>query len=98
MTTENLYEPNVLVTDNDDGTAMMTISLEEEDYKFDVWKESDRALVEFQEVLTWRGQVRVAQPNDEVYRSLMTSDEMTAFLERYNLDAVQRADPSPKVK
>jgi hypothetical protein len=88
----------VLTTMQDDGVATMTVTFADDDHKFEVYRDGKNALVEYQETLSWRGQIRVAQPDDKVYRALMTSDEMTAFLERYNLNGVQRADPSPKVK
>jgi len=89
---------DVLSTMQNEGVATMTVTFAEDDYKFEVYRDGKNALVEFQEVLTWRGQIRVQQPDDEVYRALMTSDEMTHFLESHDLDGVQRANPSPKVK
>jgi len=88
----------VLATTRSDGVATMTVSFAEDDHKFDVYRDGRDALVEYQETLSWRGQSIVAQPDDNVYRALMTSDEMTDFLERHNLNGVQRADPSPNNK
>lgn len=39
----------VLSTEEDDGIAEMTISIADEDHRFDVWTEGDEALVEYQE-------------------------------------------------
>lgn len=83
----------VLSTEEDDGVATMTISIADDDYKFDVWAEGDTALVEYQETLSWRGQIRVSEPDDDVFKALMVSDEMTEWLEKHDLDGVKRARP-----
>ena len=92
---DNSYRPYVMVTDHEDETATMTISVADEDYKFDVWKEGSSAMVEFQECLSWRGQLRVSDPDETIYKELMVSDKMTEFLNEYDCDSVRRADPQP---
>lgn len=82
----------VLSTEEDDGIAEMTISIADEDHRFDVWTEDDEALVEYQETLSWRGQIRVSEPDEDVYRELMLSDEMTQLLTRWGVSGVRRAD------
>ena len=82
----------VLSTEEDDGIAEMTISIADEDHRFDVWTENDEALVEYQETLSWRGQIRVSEPDEDVYRELMLSDEMTQLLTRWGVSGVRRAD------
>jgi hypothetical protein len=82
----------VLSTEEDDGIAEMTISIADEDHRFDVWTEGDEALVEYQETLSWRGQIRVSEPDEDVYRELMLSDEMTQLLTRWGVSGVRRAD------
>jgi hypothetical protein len=82
----------VLSTEEDDGIAEMTISIADEDHRFDVWTEGDEALVEYQETLSWRGQVRVSEPDEDVYRELMLSDEMTQLLTQWGVSGVRRAD------
>ena len=86
-----LAEARVLSTDNGDGTATMTVTFAEDDHKFDVWRDGSNAYVEYQETLSWRGEVRVADPDDDVYKSLMMSDEMTELLEGWNVRGVKRA-------
>lgn len=85
----------VLATENDDGVATMTVSLADDDYKFDVWAEGDEALVEYQETLSYRGEVRVSDPDEDVYKALMVSDKMTDLLEQWGVSGVRRAEPTP---
>ena len=80
---------------DDDGVATMTVSIADDDYKFDVWAEGDEALVEYQETLSWRGQIRVSEPDEDVYKALMVSDEMTEMLDEWNVSGVRRAHPTP---
>jgi hypothetical protein len=82
---------HVLSTEEDDGIATMTISIADDDHKFDVWTEDGKALVKYQETLSWRGQIRVSEPDEEVYKALMVSDEMTELLEDWGVSGVQRA-------
>lgn len=85
----------VLSTVEADGVATMTISIAEDDYKFDVWAEDDVALVEYQETLSWRGQIRVSEPDEDVFKELMVSDEMTDLLDEWGVTGVRRAEPKP---
>jgi hypothetical protein len=85
----------VLSTEEDDGTATMTISIADDDHQFEVWSDGDKALVEFQETLSWRGSVEVSEPDESVYKALMTSDEMVSLLERWGVESVRRAAPTP---
>lgn len=75
-------EPQVLYTDNGDGSADFTLSVYDEDYRFSANREEeDRAIVEYEETLSWRGEFRVSEPDEEIFKMLMTSDEMTEFLD-----------------
>jgi len=85
----------VLSTEEDDGVATMTISIADDDYKFDVWVDGDTALVEYQESLSWRGQIRVSEPDEDVFKALMVSDEMTSLLNEWGVSGVRRAEPTP---
>jgi hypothetical protein len=85
----------VLSTEESDGVATMTISIADDDYKFDVWAEGDTALVEYQETLSWRGQIRVSEPDEDVFKALMVSDEMTEMLDEWDVAGVKRAEPTP---
>lgn len=84
---------HVLKTVEEPGVATMTITLGDDDHKFEVWSQDGKALVEYQETLTYRGQVEVNEPDEDVYKELMVSDKMTEFLEENDLQAVKRADP-----
>jgi hypothetical protein len=73
----------------------MTISIADEDHKFDVWAEDDTALVQYQETLSWRGQIRVSEPDEDVFKALMVSKEMAEMLDKWNVAGVKRAEPTP---
>lgn len=81
----------VLKTVESEGVATFTITFAEDDHKFDVWVDGDLAKVEYQETLSYRGDIRVSEPDDEVYTELMLSTEMTNFLDNHNCEGVQRA-------
>jgi len=85
----------VLSTEEDDGTATMTISIADDDHKFELWSDGNEALVQYQESLSWRGQVRVIEPDESVYKALMTSDEMMSILDKWGVESVRRAAPTP---
>lgn len=86
---------HVLSTVHDDGVATMTVSLADDDHKFEVWTEGNEALVEYQETLSWRGQVRVSEPDEDVFKALMVSEEMSEFLDMHGVQGVRRAEPTP---
>lgn len=83
-------DPSVLVTDNGDGSADFTVSFADEDHKFSASADGNKATVQYEETLSWRGQIRVSEPDDDLFKTLMTSDEMTQFLEENGLDGVKR--------
>lgn len=83
----------VLKTETDEGVADLTITFADDDHKFEVWAEGDTAYVEYQETLSFRGQVRVSEPDETVFKELVTSEEMTEFLEEYECEQVKRAKP-----
>jgi hypothetical protein len=86
----------VFATETEDGVATMTISIADDDHKFDLWKEGDKALVEYQETRQhWRGQIRVSEPDEDIYKALMVSDEMTRLLDQWDVNSVKRAVPTP---
>jgi hypothetical protein len=85
----------VLSTEEDDGTATMTISIADDDHQFEVWSDGGEALVQYQESLTYRGSIEVSEPDESVYKALMTSDEMVSLLERWGVESVRRAAPTP---
>ena len=86
-----MEEVSVLKTIEDSGEATMTITLADDDHKFDVWVDGDLAMVEFDETLSWRGEIRTSEPDDDIYTELMLSDEMTEFLDQHDCEGVKRA-------
>jgi hypothetical protein len=85
----------VFATEVDDGVANVTINIYDEDHKFDLWKDGNNALVEYQETLSFRGQIRVSEPPEEVFKELMVSEEVTELLDKWGVSGVRRAEPVP---
>jgi hypothetical protein len=67
----------------------------QDDYQFEIWAEDGTAFISFEECLTWRGEVRATEPSDDVYRTLMTSDAVTEFLDEWDCSSVKRATQTP---
>lgn len=88
----SLADPLVHWTDHGDGSADFTITVDDEDFRFSASTENGKAVVSYEETLSWRGEIRVSQPREEIYKLLMTSDEMTEFVEDNGLRAVKRGD------
>jgi len=86
----SLADPSVLVTDHEDGSADFTVSFAEDDHKFSASVDGDTAVVQYEETLSWRGQIRVSEPDEDIFKDLMVSDAMTEFLEKYDLNGVRR--------
>lgn len=86
----SLTKPKVFSTFHDDGSAEFTITIADDDHKFSVSGDGDTAWVEYEETLSWRGQIRVSEPDEDVWKMLMQSDEMTQYLERSSLSGVRR--------
>lgn len=80
----------VQYTDHEDGSADFTVSFADDDYKFSASAQGEKAVVQYEETLTWRGQIRASEPEDDIFKELMVSDEMTSFLEAYGLEGVRR--------
>ena len=74
----------------DDGSADLTLTIADDDHKFSVSPDGDTAMVSYEETLSWRGQIRVSEPDEDVWKMLMTSDEMTEYLELNDLNGVKR--------
>lgn len=88
MSAEN---PVVFSTEHDDGSADFTITIADEDYRFSALPAGDtRAVISYQETLSWRGEIRVSEPRNEVFKLLMQSEEMTEYLESQDLTGVRR--------
>jgi hypothetical protein len=85
---------HVLSTETEDGVSTMTVSIAEDDHRFEVWAENGEALVEYQETLSWRGEIQTSKPDDHVFKSLMISEEMTEMLNKWGVSGVRRAAPT----
>jgi hypothetical protein len=88
-------EPYVMISEVEPGVAEVTINIYDEDHKFDLWVEGDTAKVSYEETLSFRGQIRVSEPDEDIFKSLVVSDEMTAFLDEHDCESVKRAEPQP---
>jgi len=86
----SLADTTVFSTVHDDGSADFTISIADDDHKFSASADDGRAVLDYEETLSWRGQIRVSEPREEVWKMLMTSDEMTEYLESEGLNGVRR--------
>lgn len=86
----SIHDPYVLVSENADGSADFTISVDDNDHKFSAVADGDSATLSYEETLTWRGQIRVAEPNEEIVKLLIQSDQMTMWLESNDLNEVRR--------
>jgi len=88
----SLADPTVFVTENRDGSADFTISVDEEDFKFSVSEAEtgDYAVVAYEETLSWRGEIRVSEPRNEVFKLLMQSEPVTEYLESHDLTGIRR--------
>lgn len=82
-------------TEQKPGVAVLTISVAQDDHQFEVWVNEDTALVEYQETCSWRGQIRVSEPDEDIFKELVLSDEMTEFLDEHDCQSVKRAEPKP---
>lgn len=86
----SLSRPTVFVTRHKDGSADMTLSVDEDNYKFSVSPEGDTAWVEYEETLLWRGEIGTREPDEEIWKMLMQSEKMTEYLESSDVTAVRR--------
>lgn len=78
-----------------DGIATATLTIADDDYTFDILKEGDRAIIEYQETNSWRGEIRVSQPEEDVYKHLMISEQISDLLEEWDVSGVKRGDVTP---
>lgn len=86
----SLSEIDVLYTDNGDGSADFTVTFADDDHKFSASSEDGTAIVSYEETRSWRGKIRVSEPDEQVFKELMQSEEMTEFLESNGLGSVRR--------
>ena len=92
----SLADPNVLRTDEEDTVSLFTVSVADDDHRFEAWvsdEEGDRRLIiSYQETHTWRGRMDVLPdgPETEVWDYLVGSDEFLDFLEQTGADTIRR--------
>lgn len=86
----SLSNPLIMSSIEMDGSANFTVSFADDDHKFSASAEGDTAVVEYEETLSWRGQIRVSEPDETLFKELMQSTEMTEFLDQYGLTGVRR--------
>lgn len=86
----SLADPYVQLTDRGDGSADVTLSFADDDHSFSLSSDGEMAIVQYEETLSWRGEVRVSEPDDDVYKEVMVSDEVTAWLDERGLDGIRR--------
>ena len=68
----------------------MTLTIANDDHKFSVSPDGDYGIITYEESLLWRGQIRVSEPDEAIWKMIMQSDKMTDYLEREGLDGVRR--------
>lgn len=68
----------------------MTVTDGPDDHQFEVYPDGTQAVIEYQETLAERGQIRVASPAEPVYRFLATSDAVSDFCDQHGLTGVSR--------
>jgi len=86
----SLAESTIIYTTHDDGSADFTLSMADDDHTFSVSQSGDVGIVSYEETLSWRGRIRVSEPDESIWRALMQSDEMTAYLEQSDLTSIRR--------
>jgi hypothetical protein len=88
----SLVDPLVLSTLNDDGSAEFTVSIADDDHKFSVTDstDGDYAIIEFEETLSWRGNIQTAEPDEDVWKMVMSSEEMTSYLDDGGISGIRR--------
>lgn len=86
----SLSDPYVMKSVHSDGSADFTISIDDDDHKFSASQLGAEAIVEYEETLSWRGEIRVSEPHEQVWKLLMQSEEMTEWLDANDLVAIRR--------
>lgn len=75
----------VMKTIEEDGTARMTVSLNDEDHLFSVAieQDGDQVEIEHEESQLWRGMIETSEPRDEIFDKLLESDEFQEFVDDF---------------
>ncbi len=79
----------VMKTIEEDGTARMTVSLNDEDHLFSVALEQDgdQVEIEHEESQLWRGMIFAKEPREEIFDKLIESDEFQEFVEDFRVSS-----------
>ena len=87
---------HVLRSDQEEGIAQFTVSIGEDDHRFEAWTEEyegeTRCLVSYEETHTWRGRMDVLPegPETDVWEILHASDQFLDFIEETGADTIRR--------
>jgi hypothetical protein len=76
-------------TVNDDASAEFTITVDGVDHKFSAAPDGRHASLSYEESQYDRGVRRVSEPSEDVWKALIQSEEMTAYLEQYDMLSVR---------
>lgn len=77
-----------MLTDNDDGSAKLTVNVDDEDYRFNVVADGDTAVLSYEETLSYRGVIRTSEPREDVWKIAAQSDTLTNWIDLHDLDNV----------
>jgi hypothetical protein len=86
----SLSRPTVFLTEREDGSADITVCIDDEDHRFSISPDGSVGYIEFEETLTWRGQIRTSAPDEDVWKGVMQSEEVTNYLEDHDLKQIRR--------
>jgi hypothetical protein len=76
--------------DDNGGVAKITASVGNADHRFSARVDDKIAIVQFEETMGKRATMRTETPPTNVWKSVMQSDELTAFIERHGAETVVR--------
>jgi hypothetical protein len=86
-----LEDAPVFFTDNEDGSAEVTVAdrRTDEDHRFSISHDGEYAHISYEETLSWRGQIMVKEPPEVVFKAAMMSEDVTEWLDEYNLTGIR---------
>lgn len=79
----------VLFTDHGDGSAKATVQHDGTDHRFSVSVDGDVATVQYEETQA-DGGFFVKAPPEPIWKELMQSDELTAYIDARDVESVIR--------
>lgn len=80
----------IMSTLHSDGSAKFTVSNGDVDHKFTASCQDSSAILTYEETMLHRGEIHVSEPDGNIWKRLMQSNEMTAYLESQDLQDVRR--------